>query len=312
MRILVTGATGYIGERLVEALREKEWVERIVGLDIRESPLRHPKLRFLARDIREPLDDLFETERIDTVAHLAFVVPPIHDTRLMEDINKGGLRNTLEASARAGVRQILHTSSTTAYGFHPDNDNPLTEESPLRGNDDLTYSKNKRENEEIIREFRSAHPEIIISNLRPCFVIGPRWINPLATHMSSKLVMLPCKTAPTQFVHQDDLVNVMVLMLDRKIDGNYNVAGKGTITFQEMVKRLGNIAVPIPGSILKPLNDLAWFLRITNAPSPGMQMLIHPWLASSEKLTRDTGYEFLYDSREAFEHFAKSQETQRP
>ena len=129
MRILVTGATGYIGERLIETLREKDWVERIIGLDIRESPLRHTKLRFVRRDIREPLDDLFTTDGIDAVAHLAFVVPPIHDKGLMEEINKGGLRNTLDAAARAGVKQILHASSTTAYGFHPDNDKPLTEES---------------------------------------------------------------------------------------------------------------------------------------------------------------------------------------
>jgi UDP-glucose 4-epimerase len=312
MRILVTGASGYIGERLIETLREKEWVERIVGLDIRESPLRHRKLRSIKRDIREQLDDIFTAERIDAVAHLAFVVPPIHDKGLMEEINKGGLRNTLDASARSGVRQILHASSTTAYGFHADNDDPLTEESPLRGNDDFTYSKNKKENEQILREFRSAHPQIIVSNLRPCFVIGPKWVNPLATHVTRKIVMLPSKTAPTQFVHRDDLVNVMALMLEKRIDGDYNVAGEGTITFPEIVRRLGNIALPLPWAILKHLNDLAWFLRLsfmTPSPSAGMHVMIHPWLATSEKLIRDTGYDFMYDSRAAFEHFARSQET---
>jgi UDP-glucose 4-epimerase len=312
MRILVTGASGYIGERLIETLREKDWVERIIGLDIRESPLRHRKLGSVKRDIREPLDDIFTAEGIDAVAHLAFVVPPIHDKGLMEEINKGGLRNALNASARGGVRQILHASSTTAYGFHPDNDNPLTEESPLRGNDDFTYSKNKKENERILREFRSAHPQIIISNVRPCFVIGPRWVNPLATHLTRKIVMLPSKTAPTQFVHRDDLANVMALMLEKRINGDYNVAGEGTITFPEIVRRLGNIPLPLPWAMLKPLNDLAWFLRLsfmTPSPSVGMQVMIHPWLATSEKLTRDTGYDFMYDSRAAFEHFARSQET---
>jgi hypothetical protein len=37
--------------------------------------------------------------------------------------------------------------------------------------------------------------------------------------------------------------------------------------------------------------------------------MIYPWLATSEKLIRDTGYDFMYDSRAAFEHFARSQET---
>ncbi|MEZ4577969.1 MAG: hypothetical protein R2875_08165 [Desulfobacterales bacterium] len=47
--------------------------------------------------------------------------------------------------------QILYTSSTTAYGFYPDNDQPLTEDSPLRGNDDFTYAKNKKEIEAIFK-----------------------------------------------------------------------------------------------------------------------------------------------------------------
>jgi len=203
MRILVTGATGYIGERLVEALRDKEWVERIVGLDIRESPLRHPKLRFLARDIREPLDDLFEPN--------ASTPSPISPSSCHPSTTRASWRTSTRAASGIPSRLQLGPGSDRSctpapprrMGFTPTTTTP-DEESPLRGNDDLTYSKNKRENEEIIREFRSAHPEIIISNLRPCVVIGPRWINPLATHMSSKLVMLPCKTAPTQFVHQDD------------------------------------------------------------------------------------------------------------
>ena len=62
----------------------------------------------------------------------------------MEDINRSGTRNILDLSARAGVKQVLYTSSTTAYGFYPDNDRPLTEESPLRGNNDFTYAKNKK------------------------------------------------------------------------------------------------------------------------------------------------------------------------
>ena len=37
-----------------------------------------------------------------------------------------------------------------------------------------------------------------------------------------------------------------------------------------------------------------------------MRMLIHPWIASNEKIKKETGYKFQYDSKEAFAQFVKS------
>ena len=153
MKILITGATGHIGQKLVEVLAREDWVEKIIGTDIKAPDSAFPKLSFVQQDIRASQDDLFEKEGIDTVVHTAYILPPIHNKSMMEDINKGGTRNVLEASRKAGVRQILYTSSTTAYGFFPDNDQPLLETSPLRGNDDFTYAKNKKGNRRNDRRF---------------------------------------------------------------------------------------------------------------------------------------------------------------
>lgn len=308
MNILVTGAGGYIGGKLVKALCRQEWVDALTGTDIREPSYRHPKYTFDRRDIRHSMDDIFERRNIDTVVHTAYVLSPIHNKGLMEDINKGGTQNVLAASVKAGVKQVLYTSSTTAYGFYPDNDVPLTEESPLRGNDDLTYAKNKKEIEGIFKEFGSAHPDIAVSIVRPCFVVGPGFNNPMAEYLQKKLVMMPAKALPWQFVHEDDLIHVMVLLLEKRIKGAFNVTGEGTMTFPEMVERLGNIRIPVPWPVIYPLNNIAWHLRMrfmTKFPSPAMRMMVCPWITSSEKLVRETGYQFKYDSRSAFEDFAR-------
>lgn len=309
MNILVTGAAGYIGGRLVEHLCEQDWVSAVVGTDINEPVFTHSKYKFEIRDIRHSMDDIFKTQKIDTVVHSAYVLPPIHDKGLMEDINKGGTKNILAASVKAGIKQILYTSSTTAYGFYADNDEPLTEDSPLRGNDDFTYAKNKKEIEAIMREFILEHPEIAVTIVRPCFVVGPRFNNPMAEHLQKKLVMVPAKTLPWQFVHEDDLILVMAQLLEKKIAGAFNVTGEGTMTFPEMIKMMGNIRIPIPWPIIYPLNNLSWFLRMsfmTKFPSPSMRMMIHPWIASSKKLHETIDYKFKYDSKSAFEDFVRS------
>jgi len=308
MNILVTGAAGYIGGKIVKSLCKKDWVDTVVGTDINEPAFTHSKYKFEIRDIRHSMDDIFESQSIDTIVHTAYVLPPIHDKGMMEDINKGGTRNVLDASVKFGIKQILYTSSTTAYGFYADNDEPLTEESPLRGNDDFTYAKNKKEIEAIMQKFIADHSEIAMTIVRPCFVVGPGFTNPMAQHLQKKLVMMPAKTLPWQFVHEDDLINTMVLLLEKRVAGAFNVTGEGTMTFPEMIKMLGNIRIPIPWPILYPLNNLAWFLRlsfVTQFPSPSMRMMVNPWIASSKKLHETIDYKFLYDSKSAFADFAK-------
>jgi UDP-glucose 4-epimerase len=301
--------SGYIGKKLCEDLCGRSWVDAVIGIDIRKPKIVHPKFTFYARDVRESLIDVLLGEDIDTICHLAWILPPLHDTAYMEDVNKRGTRNVLSAAAKARISHVLHISSTTAYGFHPDNDLPLTEESPLRGNEEFTYSKNKREMEGVVEKFSSSHPDITTTVLRPSFVVGPGFDNPLAKHLQKRFVLLPRDTASFQYVHEDDLVAIIELCLHREKGGIYNVGAEGTLSFSEMIGMLGNIRVPLPYSVMYVLNNIAWFLRLsflTEFPSSALPMTRFPWIASSERLKKETGYVFRYDTRGAFLDFARA------
>jgi len=306
--ILITGASGYFGQRLVRLFEDKPEVKRITGIDVK--PPRHAsgKLEFVGCDVRDPLDRVFVDRGIDCVIHAAYILPPIPDIALMEDININGTRNVLAAAAKHGVKQILDCSSSTAYGFHPDNPAVLTEDSPLRGNDDFTYAKNKKEIEAWMRGFEKEHPEILLCTVRPCFVVGPGFTNPLARHLAKKICILPLQTAPFQYIHEDDLVEIMYLLLRNRKTGVYNLAADGTITFDEMLDILGGWPLKLPVWLLWPMNDLMWRLRmtfITEFPSPCLNMIRYPWIASNAKVKKDLGYRFRYTTREAFEDFAR-------
>lgn len=306
--VFITGVSGYFDSKLVEYLSAKEDVGEIVGVDVAQPKGPCPRLTFIRHDVRSDMYPLLRERNIDWAIHAAYILPPIHDKGLMEDINVNGTKNFLSSCLRAGVPQLLQCSSTTAYGFHLDNDIPLTEESSLRGNEDFTYAKNKRELEEVCARFLDEHPEIALTVIRPCFVVGPGFDNPLARHLKKKIVMLPSKTVPFQFIHEDDLVEIIYLLLKNKKTGVYNLAADGTMTFDEMIRILGNYQLKLPFSFVYVMNSIMWFLRVkfmTEFPSPGLNLIVYPWIASSDKLKRELNYSYRYTTREAFEDFAR-------
>ncbi len=304
--VCITGASGYIGSKIALFLSRQKEVEHIVGLDIRPPRQAIPRFRFYQCDVRDPIDGILEENAVDTMIHTAYVLPPIHDKGLMEDINVGGTKNVLTACARHRVEHVLYTSSSTAYGFHPDNDHPLTETSRLRGNDDFTYSKNKREIELAIPVWLKGNQDMRLTILRPCFVVGPGFNNPLARYLRKKIVPLPRRTEALQFVHEDDLVRIIYLVLRDRKSGVYNVGGDGVVPFAEMAKKLGGLLVPLPDPVLTFFNAIAWNLRLSflsEFPNPAMNMVRYPWVVSSEKLKRELDYTYQYTSRAAFDDF---------
>jgi UDP-glucose 4-epimerase len=306
--VLITGSSGYFGSKLVDYLAAKPEIQEIVGTDIQPPAVDHAKLTFYDRDVREPCEDLLRKHGVDTVIHTAWILPPIHDKAEMEDVNINGTKAILDSACRAGVRQILYTSSTTAYGFHPDNDDPLTENSPLRGNDDFTYAKCKKLVEKVVQDFEKDHPEILITTVRPCFVVGPGFKNPMATHLRKKIVLVPSSRSPLQLVHEDDLVEAMYLLLAQRKGGVYNITGDGVISFDDMIRLLGGIRLSIPFKLLWLLNDVAWLLRLsfmTEFPSPALNTFRYRWVAANDKIKDEIGFTFKYDSRTAFEDFAR-------
>lgn len=305
----ITGVSGYFGSKLVTLFDGMDEVETITGIDICPPCVTSPKLEFVKHDVRDDMYPVLAERDIDWAIHTAFILPPLHDKGFMEDININGTRNFLYSCEKAGVKQLMQCSSTTAYGFHPDNPPCLTEESPLRGNDDFTYSKNKKELEHLCAEFREAHPDVCLTVIRPCFVVGPGFYNPLSRHLSKKIVILPRNPAPFQFIHEDDLIEIIGILLKEGKQGVYNLAADGTMTFDEMAAMLGNWPLKLPVPLMRPLNDLLWALRlkfITEFPTPGLNLALYPWIASNEKIKRELGYTFKYTTKEAFEDFVRS------
>ncbi len=306
--VAITVISGYIGKRLWRMLEKDPGIEKIIGIDVKEPGGTSDKLKFYRMDINDPaLGERFAEEGVDAGVHLAFIVDPIHDTELMRKVNIDGTRNFLTACEKAEIKLILATSSTTAYGAYPDNPVPLSEDSPLRGNEDFQYVREKKEMELICEQYRKDHPGFTLIIVRPCIVMGRDVDNYISRMFLRKVYPMPKDCDPEyQFVHDEDVAGAIEFLLKQGMDGPYNVVGDGIMKLSEVLEIAGVKPSSIPFRWAYRLAGLLWKLRISPADPGIVNYIAYPWVANNEKIKK-LGYRFKYSSKEALLEFLKAQ-----
>jgi UDP-glucose 4-epimerase len=305
MRYLITGGAGYIGSRLVDLLSRREDTERIVICDVAPPAAYRPKTQFERVDVRDRdgVRAALERSGADAVIHLAFILNPSHDEQFMYDVDVNGAHNVLEAAAAAGTQQVLVASSSTAYGAFPDNPVPLTEDDPVRGVPGFPYARHKTESDRLCQLWAAAHPDRVMTIVRPCVVFGPS-VDNFIVRLWTKAPFTPDTghlDSPIQFVHEDDVVEAMSHLLLGRHAGAFNVAGDGLMTLRECAEILDSPIRKMPLRAYRALARTMWAARLSEAPPGQIEFALHPWVVSSEKLKQRTGWSPRHTSRETFE-----------
>lgn len=175
MRVVVTGAAGFIGshvaEMLVDGGHEVMAIDDLSGGFEENVPAR---ARFEPRSVVDALDDLFGAFRPEAVYHLAAYAAEglSHHIPVFNYVNNVvGTANVLAATYRAGARHIVFTSSIAAYG-HPHTDEPFDEETPCQPCD--PYGSAKLACESHVRSMAEYFGRPNFTIFRPHNVFGPR------------------------------------------------------------------------------------------------------------------------------------------
>jgi UDP-glucose 4-epimerase len=305
VRYLITGGSGYIGSRLVERLAGRDDTERILICDVRPPRVFRPKVEYRELDVRHAASvrSVVAEEGPDALVHLAFILNPMHDEAAMYHVDVGGTSNVLDACSDAGIGQVLVTSSSTAYGAFPDNPVPLTEDQPVRGVPDFEYARDKAECDRLCQLWALRHPERVMTIVRPCIVFGPN-VDNFIVRLWTKQPFQADFGLPDpgiQFVHEDDVVEALAVLLGGRFSGAFNVAGDGVMRVAECAEMIGVPRRRVPLRLMWRLASVMWRLRLSETPPGNMHFAIHPWIVSSEKLKRETGWWPRYSSRQTFE-----------
>lgn len=186
-RALITGGTGFIGSNIALRLIERHWDVRIL-----ERPgasrdlLEGGPFDFVNGDVLKPETLLPAMRGIDIVFHAAGVVDYWNQgVERMYEVNVVGTRNVMEAALKSGIERVVHVSSTSAMGIHPDE---LVDESYCFNvkKEQFTYGYSKHLAEEVVAEYVKRGLPIVIVN--PTTVIGPRDIRKVSSGMVVEVV----------------------------------------------------------------------------------------------------------------------------
>lgn len=309
MRIAITGVSGYLGTRLAAHLGKLEWVESVVGLDIRPPTASLPRLRFYHTDVLQPFGQVLADNKVDAAIHLAFVLMPHRDWAAARRVNVGGTSNFLAACAQAGVGHIIYLSSYAAYGAHSDNPPLLTESSPLRPVAGFQYSVFKAETDSLAQESTAIHSTVAVTIFRAPVILGPHCQNAV-TRALFRNPMLGVKgfDPEQQFLHEDDLVEAIRLALEQRRGGIFNIAGSGTVRYSELAKLSGSRMLWLPQGLLQPLMAITWRLRLqSGGPPQALSFIKYPALMSVEKVRQELGFAARHASRQAVQAYTETQ-----
>jgi UDP-glucose 4-epimerase len=315
-RVLVTGADGFLGRGLIQAMSNVGTFDTIVATDVRNVPVerRLPKVQYSTLDVRDQgLSKVLTTHEIDTVVHLASIVTPGKGSnREFEySVDVLGTRNVLEACVAAGVQQIVVSSSGAAYGYYPDNPEWIVESDAIRGNVAFAYSHHKRLVEEMLSDYRQHSPQLSQTILRIGTILGEFVDNQItALFEKPRLIAIRGSESPFVFIWDTDVTGAILHALSTRKAGCFNLAGDGALTLREIADRLGKPLLSLPASLLKAGLKIAHTLGISRYGPEQLDFLRYRPVLLNTALKNELGYIPAKTSSEALNHFIAARSKQ--
>jgi predicted dehydrogenase/nucleoside-diphosphate-sugar epimerase len=209
-RVLITGATGFIGCRVAEMLSIGDsWsVRALVHNPANASRVARLPVEMVMGDMRSKADIQRLVDGVDTIVHCA-IAPPWASHCETKQITIGGTRNLTDAAIAAGIERLVHLSSFGVHGN--DVTGTIDESTPLRPPPGDRYCASKAASERVVLDAaRRGLPAIV---LRPTNVYGPyskTFVTRPVEYLSrGRFILAGSGTLPSNTIYVDNLVEAI-------------------------------------------------------------------------------------------------------
>jgi len=308
MNILVTGASGFIGNKLALTLADQgHVVHAVVRTPGSEFRLQHSNIRVFHGDVLDTESLLAAMKGCEQVYHVAGKAGVwAEDTAIFYKVNIEGTRNILEAALANGVKKIVYTSSAGVLG--PTLQEPRKEEDNRIIDFVLDYDRSKKEAEGLIAAYVLKGMNVVI--VAPSKVYGPGHISHslmlnavIDRFLKKRIAFIPYPgTNSVSFSFIDDMVAGHILAMEKGKAGENYILGGPNISYCEFFDRLRMLSgrkgfiIKLSKSVVTALARLqALNNKLLGAPVKftvdSVEHLFSNYTFSSGKAIRELGYQ---------------------
>jgi UDP-glucose 4-epimerase len=184
----------------------------------------------------------------------------------MKELNVIGTMQLLAACQKApSLKRLVVRSSTAVYGSSPRDPAMFPEDMAPKRMPRSGFAKDVVEVEGYVRGFSRRRPDVEVTMLRSANTVGPTIGSPMSQYF--RLPVVPTVLgfdARLQFLHEDDLLRVLVHATVDGVHGTFNVAGDGILMLSQAIRRLGKPSIPIPSFAVSQVGSLVRQSRVTD------------------------------------------------
>ena len=314
MKILVTGATGFVGSSLLEELPKAvpgaEISAFVLPDDEHKSRLAntYPSLNIIEGNIVNRDEVLHAVKGHTHIIHLAGLISYWKkDQEKLMAVNKAGVENIVESCLEHNSTRLIHVSSVGAYGYHKDGCF-ADEDTPFNWPDNFYYMVSKQEGQKIVEQaMKNEGLNAVILN--PASIMGPGDPNLSTPHnqLYNRIyngLFMGCFSGGLAVVDVRDLVKIIIKNLDSGVSREKYLVVGANVEYSQVVKAIAGCA----GKKAYPFPVPSFLLSLIGALFEGISSLTHrrPLLTyaygklsgwktyySNEKSKRDFDHDYI-------------------
>ena len=306
--ILITGAAGALAQQVIEQLRD---TCDLVAVDFREQVYLGDDIPSYCIDFNKRVfEDLFRRYQFDGVIHMGRIMSSQLTRMRRYNANVLGTQKLLDLSHKYGIKRVVVLSTFHVYGAVAYNPALIDEAAPLKSAGLSADLIDSVELENLANIFLWRYPELNITILRPCNIVGPGVRNTISTLLASERAPVLAGFSPMmQFIHIDDMADAIVLAYKKPTRGVYNVAPQDWVAYQHALKLCGCKRIQVPSIPPMVPKMILGTLKLKSFPSYLMAFFKYPVVIDGRAFVNEFGFEPKRPLKEIFRFY---RENKRP